>query len=114
MLSIHTSLVPPPPNVPSPLSWGDEKTVAEWFAGEWDLSMTPRMLTFDFPHTPAGTVELFRAYYGPTVRAFAALDEDGRASLAAKLMAHWTRHGGLTSKVTRVEAEYLEVIAVRR
>ena len=115
MLSIHTALVPPPPNVPSPLNWGDETTVAQWFGGdEWDLSMTPRVLTFDFPHTPAGTVELFRAYYGPTVRAFAVLDEDGRASLAAALTAHWTGHAGLTSKVTRVDAEYLEVIATRR
>jgi SAM-dependent methyltransferase len=115
MLSFHTSLVPPPPNVPSPLNWGDEKTIAEWFGrDEWDVSTTPRVLTFDFPHTPAGTVELFRAYYGPTVRAFAVLDEDGRASLAAALTSHWTRHSSLTSKVTRVDAEYLEVIAVRR
>jgi hypothetical protein len=37
-----------------------------------------------------GQAELFRAAYGPTVRAFESLDEDGRAALAADLAAHWT------------------------
>ena len=75
---------------------------------------TRRTLTFRYPHTPAGTAELFRAAYGPTVRTFAALDEDGRASFGASLAEHWSRHQRGSGASTEVDSEYLEVIAVRR
>jgi hypothetical protein len=76
-------------------------------------TMTPRTLTFHYPHTPAGTAELFRTAYGPTVRAFSALDEDRRAVFAADLTAHWSwdqRGEGSTE----VDSEYLEVVAIKR
>ena len=63
--------------------------------------------------TPAGTAELFRMAYGPTVRAFELLDEDRKAALAADLTAHWTRHHRATAAGTEVEAEFLELVAVR-
>lgn len=78
-----------------------------------DVDTTVRKLTFRYPHTPAGTAELFRATYGPTVRAFEALVEDHRAMLAADLTHHWTRHQRPASPTTEVDAEYLEVIAIR-
>jgi ubiquinone/menaquinone biosynthesis C-methylase UbiE len=115
MLAMHAAFVPAPPGIPSPLQWSDETRLREWFdADTWALTLTPRTLTFRFEQSPAGTAELFRSSYGPTVRAFEALNEDGRAAFAAMLAEHWTRHhrGGGTS--TEVEAEYLEVIAVKR
>jgi hypothetical protein len=72
-----------------------------------------RTLTFRYPYTPAGTAELFRATYGPTVRVFEKLDEDSRASFAAELTAHWSSHQSPGIPTTEVEAEYLEVIAIR-
>jgi len=80
----------------------------------WQLTSTPRTLTFRYPHTPAGTAELFRVAYGPTVRAFAALDEDARAAFATDLAEHWAWHQRGTGSATEVDAEYLEVVAVRR
>lgn len=119
MLALHAALVPPPPGVPSPLLWGDEETLRERFdATRWRLTTTRRTLTFRYPHTPAGTAELFRATYGPSVCTFAALDEDGRAALAAELAAHWAEHAravpGAGGACTEVDADYLEVVAVRR
>jgi hypothetical protein len=115
MLALHAALVPPPAGVPSPLLWGDEGAIRERFdESAWRLTTAVRTLTFRYPHTPAGTAELFRATYGPTVRAFEALDEDHRASLAADLASHWTSHQRGTGSVTEVDAEYLEVVAVRR
>ena len=115
MLAMHAALVPPPAGVPSPLLWGDLDAVRERFDDRtWRLSTTVRTLTFRYPHTPAGTSELFRATYGPTVRAFEALDEDHRASLAADLAAHWSKHQRGTGSTTEVDAEYLEVVAVKR
>lgn len=115
MLAMHAAVVPPPPGVPSPLLWADEDALrARFHDRAWRLATTVRTLTFRYPHTPAGTAELFRAAYGPTVRAFEALDMDGRAAFAAELTDHWTRHQRATGATTEVSAEYLEVVAVRR
>lgn len=115
MLAMHAAVVPPPKEIPSPLLWADEAVLRERFDDRtWQLTMIPRMITFQYSHTPAGTAELFRAAYGPTVRAFEALDEDGRASFAAALREHWSRHNRPGSTSTEVESEYLEVVAVRR
>ena len=114
MLKKHVALVPPPAGVPSPILWGDESVIRQRFAEpDWKVTTEVRTLALRFPHSPAGTTELFRATYGPTVRAFEVLDEDRRALLAADLTEHWTRHQRGSDVTTEVEAEFLEVIAVR-
>ena len=115
LLTMHGAFVPPPAEIPSPLLWADETVLRERFDEHtWRLTWTTRTLTFRYPHTPAGTAELFRAAYGPTVRAFAALGEDARASFAADLAEHWSWHQHGRGTSTEVDAEYLEVVAVRR
>jgi 2-polyprenyl-3-methyl-5-hydroxy-6-metoxy-1,4-benzoquinol methylase len=115
LLAMHAAVAPAPAEIPSPLLWADETVLRDRFDERtWQLTLTKRTLTFRYPHTPAGTAELFRAAYGPTVRAFATLDENGRASFAADLAAHWSWHQRVAGASTEVEAEYLEVIAVRR
>jgi SAM-dependent methyltransferase len=115
MLAMHAALVPPPPEVPSPLLWADEDVLRERFDSRtWRLSTKARTLTFRYPHTPSGTAELFRRAYGPTVRTFEMLDEDRRASFALDLTTHWSRRQRASGANTEVDAEYLEVVAVRR
>lgn len=117
MFALHAAALPLPPAVPSPLLWGDEDVLRAWFdARAWRLTTTPRAFTLRYPHTPAGTAELFRAAFGPTARALAALDEDRRAELAADLAVHWAWHAraAAAGAATEVAAEYLEVTAVRR
>ncbi|MFN8574706.1 MAG: class I SAM-dependent methyltransferase [Gemmatimonadaceae bacterium] len=115
MLAKHVAFVPPPAGVPSVLLWGDEATICQRFDPRyWDVTTKRRMLTFRYPHTPAGTAELFRAAYGPTVRTFEALDEDRRAAFAAELVEHWSRSHRAEAPATVVDAEYLEVVAIRR
>ncbi len=104
----------PPPNIPSPLLWGDEAIVRERLrSGIADLQINRRMISFRLPMTPEQTVEYFRAWYGPTLRAFAALDEDGQAALRRDLTRLWSEHNRATDGTTHVEAEYLEVVATR-
>jgi hypothetical protein len=69
------------------------------------------MFYFDLP--PADVVEHFRLYFGPTQKAFEALDADGQAALRSDLENLWTEHNQATDGTTRVESEYLEVRAVR-
>ena len=106
--------VPPPPTMPSPLKWGDEETVRERLRdGIADLQLTRKMCDFEFPFGPSEVVETFRRYYGPTQRAFASLDTDAQAALRTDLERLWAEHNQATDGTTRVEGEYLEVVAIR-
>lgn len=58
-------------------------------------------------------VEFFRTYYGPTNRAFANLEEARQGLLRNDLEDLWSRNNQATGDATRVESEYLEVIATR-
>lgn len=107
--------VPPPSLMPSPLKWGDEATVRERLGDGIDsISVTKRRYPMYYPFPPAEVADFFLTYYGPTVRALAALDADGQAALRADLEALWTAANHATDGTTKVDAEYLEVIAVRR
>lgn len=114
MFKIVGKHVPPAPGVPSPLLWGNETTVRERLNGSVaDLHLTRRSITFNFPFTPAEVVDSFRQYYGPTFKAFGALDEKGQTALQEELEQHWLAHNQSKNGVTRVESEYLEVVAIR-
>jgi hypothetical protein len=71
--------------MPAPVLWGDEAVVRERLGhGVSDLSMTRRQYSFTYPFPPVDVVEFFRQYYGPTNRAFASLDENGREETARR------------------------------
>jgi SAM-dependent methyltransferase len=85
ILKISSAYTPPPPEgFVSPMTWGIEATVIERFgaagipAGR--ISFARDTYTFDFPGTPAAFVADFRHYYGPTMNAFAAAEQAGRAA----------------------------------
>ena len=100
--------------MPSPIKWGDEETVRERLTnGITDLKLTSRMCAFKFPFPPAEVVEFFRMYYGPTQRAFGALDENAQSALRKDLEQLWSDNNKATDGTTHVDAEYLEVLATR-
>jgi hypothetical protein len=63
--------------------------------------------------SPQQYLDLFRTYYGPTVKAFEALDEGGRHALADGLLEALGRFARPTNGTLLVPAEYMEVVAVR-
>lgn len=105
--------VPPPP-MPSPLLWGDEATVRERLRdGFTNLQVIRHDLVMEFPFAPTDAVEFFRTWYGPTLRAFAALDEAGQSALRRDLEQLWREYNCATDGTTRIIAQYLEVRATR-
>jgi ubiquinone/menaquinone biosynthesis C-methylase UbiE len=104
-----------PAGMPSPLLWGDESTVRERFgSGVSSLRLTRVTYRFDYAFPPAEVVEFFRQYYGPTTRAFAALDDSSAAELRQDLVQLWTARNQATQpQRTIVDAEYLEVRGIR-
>ena len=106
--------VPPPPLMPSPLLWGKEEIVRERLGeGVAELRLTKRQYPFYYPFPPSEVVEHFRTYYGPTNRAFTALDDAGRVALRRDLEQLWSEHNSADDGTTRYESEYLEVVALR-
>lgn len=107
--------VPPAPGVPAPTLWGDEDTLRDRLgAYVSDLQVTRRLYPFKYPFGVAEVVEWFRAYYGPTNRAFASLDEEKQAALRHDLEQLWAKHNKATDGTVFIESEYLDVQAIRR
>ena len=107
--------VPPPAGGVSPLLWGDEATVRARLGGHVsELRLVRRIARLRYPFPPAQTVDFFRQFYGPTLRAFAALDAAGQAQLHSDLENMFSTHNRSRHGVTEVEAEYLEVVATRQ
>ena len=106
--------VPPPPGVPPPVQWGDEAIVRERFReGISALEIKRVMATFALPFDEAGAVDHFRKYFGPTQRAFEALDPAGQEAYRRDLEANWKKFNQATDGTTRIEGELLEVVATR-
>lgn len=85
ILKISSAYTPPPPEgFVSPMTWGVESQVVERFTGAGvaraRISCERDTFTFRFPGTPASLVAEFRDYYGPTMNAFAAAGQHGRAA----------------------------------
>jgi len=107
-------LAPPPPGIPAPVLWGDEKVVRERFsAGAAKITASPRKIKLQFPFPPKDVVAFFRRYFGPTQTAFSRLDETGQAQLATDLEGLWKQHNQAKDGSTNVEGEYLEVRIMR-
>jgi len=105
--------VPPPAGLRSPVKWGDEPYLVELFgAHAEDIECARRTFNFRY-RSPAHWIEVFRNYYGPTHKAFAALDEAGQARLHADLTAllESMNVGGADSLV--VPGEYVEAVITR-
>jgi ubiquinone/menaquinone biosynthesis C-methylase UbiE len=82
---VITKHVPAPAGVASPMLWGTEQHLSDLFGpAVADARSAPRTYTFRF-NSAEEFVAFFRRWYGPTVTAFEALDENGRAALAADL-----------------------------
>jgi SAM-dependent methyltransferase len=118
MFKAHGKHVPPPAIMAPPVKWGDEEVVRQRFQdGISHLKLSRYLYPFRYPFSPAEVVEFFRTYYGPSHKAFAALTADSyekQAALRQELEQLWTGHNTATNGTTSIDAEYLEVIAIRQ
>jgi SAM-dependent methyltransferase len=105
--------VPPPAGVPSPMLWGNEGYIGELLGRRIDsLEVTERTFTFRF-ESAEDFVTFFRLFYGPTLKAFAALDDVGRDRLEIDLVELARRSDRLRGDAIAIPAAYIEAVAVR-
>jgi ubiquinone/menaquinone biosynthesis C-methylase UbiE len=104
--------VPPPAGVRSPALWGTVPRLVELFSGH-DVTATKQTFHFRYK-SPAHWLEIFRTYYGPVNRAFAALDAAKQAGLESDIieLLDLMNRGGRNSLV--VPSEYLEAVVTKR
>jgi SAM-dependent methyltransferase len=105
--------VPPPAGMQSPALWGAEPHIVELFGPQAsDIRCVRRHFNFRY-RSAAHWIDVFRDYYGPTHKVYAALDADRQARLTADIAALLQRMntGGNESLV--VPSEYLEVVITR-
>jgi SAM-dependent methyltransferase len=106
--------VPPPAGLKSPALWGTEAHLSELFGTQAAQIRCERRF-FNFRYLSAAHwVQVFRDYYGPTHKAFAALDAAGAQALERDIttLLHLLNTAGSASLV--VPAEYLEVVITKR
>jgi len=105
--------LPPPAGLQSPLLWGSESHLAQ-LAGTAarDIRCERRLFHFRY-RSAAHWLEIFRAFYGPTHKAFGALDAPGREALASDitLLLEEMNTAGADSLV--VPSEYLEAVITK-
>jgi SAM-dependent methyltransferase len=120
ILKISSAYSPPPPEgFISPMTWGIEGNVIERFAaagvpGE-KISFSRDTYTFNAPVAPAVYLADFRTYYGPTMNAFAAAEQSGKAAdLQQELEALFERQNRSEVKgTTSIPATFLRVTVAR-
>jgi ubiquinone/menaquinone biosynthesis C-methylase UbiE len=113
MLKVVAVHVPPVPGVASPLLWGTKAHVGTMFGDAIEgLGCRERTFTFRF-RSAEGFVEYFRAHYGPTLKAFEAVGEDGSEALFDDLVMLVRRYAGTSDGPVAIPATWLETIATR-
>ena len=105
--------VPPAPGVKSPALWGTRARLDELF----DTSMTSIeavQRTFVFRYrSPAHWLDVFKRYYGPVLKTFAALEPAAQSALRLDLLALIERFNRAGDGTVVVPSEYLEIVVTR-
>jgi len=106
--------LPPPAGARSPALWGTEARIKEMF-GPSASHIRAERRNFVFRYrSPEHFVEIFKTYYGPVLKAFAALDATKQDALKQDMLALIKSMNRSGDSTMVVPSEYLEIIVVRR
>jgi ubiquinone/menaquinone biosynthesis C-methylase UbiE len=104
--------VPPPAGVASPLLWGTAEHIRLLFPNATAIQHTTRSFAFRY-QSPEHFLDVFRRFYGPVLKAFAALDASGQSALETDLIALLRRADRGDAAGLVVPADYLETVVTR-
>jgi ubiquinone/menaquinone biosynthesis C-methylase UbiE len=114
LFKVIGAYLPPPAGLKSPALWGTEPHIVELFGADAkDIRCERKFFKFRY-RSAEHWLQVFRDYYGPTHKAFAALGPKDQAALAADITALLERLNTAGGKSLVVPAEYLEVVIVKR
>ncbi len=106
--------VPPPAGAKSPALWGTPARIEEMFGPQAaSIRCERRQFMFRY-HSPEHFLHVFRTYYGPMLKAFAALEPTQQEALQRDLLALIATSNRAEDGTTVIPSEYLEVIITRK
>jgi SAM-dependent methyltransferase len=106
--------LPPPAGVRSPALWGTRPRLDEMFgAAAGAIRAEPRHFNFRY-RSAAHFIEVFKTYYGPMFKAFAALDAARQNSLRDDLTALIASLNKADDGTIVVPSEYLATVITKR
>jgi SAM-dependent methyltransferase len=106
--------VPPAPGLRSPALWGTREHVDALFGARASaIAATRRDFTFRY-RSSAHFIEIFRTYYGPVHKAFAALDVDRQAALERDMLALLADCNRSGDETLVAPSTYLEAVITKR
>ncbi len=106
--------LPPPAGVKSPALWGTDARIAELFGkAAAAIAIERRAFTFRY-HSAEHFLDVFKTYYGPLLKAFAALEPRAQAYLANDLIALIGQFNRSGDETMVVPSDYLEIVITRR
>jgi ubiquinone/menaquinone biosynthesis C-methylase UbiE len=104
---------PPPAGAKSPALWGTRPRIAELFEPQARaITAAERQFVFRY-RSPEHWLEVFKTYYGPTLKAFAALPAPAQAALQSDLLSLIDQFNRSGDGSMVVPSEYLEVVITR-
>ena len=104
--------VPPVPGMKSSALWGSKAHLYTLFGSKAVVAVESKNFVFRYK-SPKHWVEIFRSYYGPIVKAFAAIDPEAREALEADLYALLDKFNVVQDGTLVVPSEYLEVVITK-
>jgi ubiquinone/menaquinone biosynthesis C-methylase UbiE len=106
--------LPPPAGTKSPALWGTRERLDEMFGGQASaIAAEPRMFVFRY-RSPEHWLDVFKTFYGPMLKAFAALDANAQAELRNDLLGVVGEFNRANDGSMAVPGEYLEVVVTKR
>jgi hypothetical protein len=114
LFKVIGTYVPPPAGLKSPALWGTEPHIVTLFGSEAaDIRCARKHFNFRY-RSSAHWIQVFRDFYGPTLKAFAALDAARQAALERDIAALLERLNVAGRSSLVVPSQYLEVVIVKR
>jgi ubiquinone/menaquinone biosynthesis C-methylase UbiE len=106
--------LPPPAGTKSPALWGTRERLDEMFGRQASAIVAePRMFVFRY-RSPEHWLDVFKTFYGPMLKAFAALDANAQAGLRNDLLGVVGEFNRANDGGMAVPGEYLEVVVTKR
>jgi ubiquinone/menaquinone biosynthesis C-methylase UbiE len=106
--------LPPPAGAKSPALWGTSARLHDMFdAGARSIRTESRLFKFRY-RSPAHFLDVFKTYYGPVLKAFAALDAAKQEELHNDLHALIVRMNRSGDGTMAVPSEYLEIVITKQ
>ncbi len=104
----------PPPGIKSPALWGARAHITDMFGGHAS-SIRSETRYFNFRYRSAQhMLDVFKTYYGPVLKTFAALPPQGQEALTNDFLELFRRCNRSTDGTMVAPSEYLEVVIEKR